>query len=356
MKVCYFSVRELAILFWLWLACVENKTYAVQDLSHSACRSLKFFPPRDGQYLEGHVFMNFTVDKYSTPCEQRCVMDRKCVSINIGQIVKDETICELSDSDHNQHSGDVKSRPKWTYRFTENPCNSAPCHNSGKCFVGYTEKKYACQCLPGFTGEHCEHCEKAGALNSSSILDNLDGKYLNKLNCFLAPVLQSPSRSRFMRCWRAKTDGWAASTFHSNCDGKGPTVTIIKVGSFIFGGYTDQSWSSSNGFALSKKSFIYSLHDSINGYAPVKREVKSRKQNKAIYRLSSYGPTFGDGYDIHISNNADSNRNSHTNCGKTYPLPPGYPLDPPSPCTFYAGGDSNKFTPTDIEVFYETIL
>ena len=45
-----------------------------------------------------------------------------------------------------------------------------------------------------------------------------------------------------MRCWRAKTDGWAASTFHSNCDGKGPTVTIIKVGSFIFGGYTDVSW------------------------------------------------------------------------------------------------------------------
>ena len=47
-----------------------------------------------------------------------------------------------------------------------------------------------------------------------------------------------------MRCWRAKTDGWAASTFHSKCDGKGPTVTIIKVGSYIFGGYTGVSWSS----------------------------------------------------------------------------------------------------------------
>ena len=45
-----------------------------------------------------------------------------------------------------------------------------------------------------------------------------------------------------MRCWHAKTDGWAASTFHSNCDGKGPTVTIIKVGSYIFGGYTDLTW------------------------------------------------------------------------------------------------------------------
>ena len=56
-----------------------------------------------------------------------------------------------------------------------------------------------------------------------------------------------------MRCWRAKTDGWAASTFHSNCDGKGPTVTIIQVGSYIFGGYTDLSWSSP-----SKYLFIFS--------------------------------------------------------------------------------------------------
>ena len=28
------------------------------------------------------------------------------------------------------------------------------------------------------------------------------------------------------------------------CDGKGPTVTIIQVDKYIFGGYTDASWSS----------------------------------------------------------------------------------------------------------------
>ncbi|XP_068673420.1 uncharacterized protein [Montipora foliosa] len=83
-----------------------------------------------------------------------------------------------------------------------------------------------------------------GVLCSSNILGHLDAKYLVKLNSFLGPVLQSSSRSRFVRCWRAKTDGWAASTFHRNCDGKGPTVTIIKVGSYIFGGYTGASWSS----------------------------------------------------------------------------------------------------------------
>ena len=90
-------------------------------------------------------------------------------------------------------------------------------------------------------------------LSSSSILGSLDIKYLCKLNSFLAPVLRSSSRSRFVRCWRAKTDGWAASTFHSNCDGKGPTVTIIQVGRYIFGGYTDVSWSSGEYHFIYKK-------------------------------------------------------------------------------------------------------
>ena len=55
-------------------------------------------------------------------------------------------------------------------------------------------------------------------------------------------MVNSSVRSRFVRCWHAKQDGWAASTFHGNCDDKGPTVTIIQVGSFIFGGYSDVSW------------------------------------------------------------------------------------------------------------------
>ncbi|XP_074627718.1 obscurin-like isoform X2 [Acropora palmata] len=192
------------------------------------------------------------------------------------------------------------------------------------------------------------------ALSSSSILGSLDIKYLVKLNSFLAPVLRSSSRSRFVRCWQAKTDGWAASTFHSNCDGKGPTVTIIQVGSYIFGGYTDVSWSSpsSCASASSSKSFIYSLYN-INGFSPVKLQIKSRWQRYAIYRCSRYGPIFGGGADIYISNNAASNRYSYTGCGNTYHLPPGYSSSYSS-CRFYAGGGSHTFTPTDVEVFYET--
>ncbi|XP_015765679.1 PREDICTED: MAM domain-containing glycosylphosphatidylinositol anchor protein 1-like isoform X3 [Acropora digitifera] len=190
------------------------------------------------------------------------------------------------------------------------------------------------------------------ALTSSSIIGSLDKEYLIKLNLFLAPVLRSSSRSRFVKCWRAKTDGWAASNFHSNCDGKGPTVTIIQVGSYIFGGYTDVSWSSSCASTSSSKSFIYSLYN-INGFSPVKLHIKSGRQRYAVYRCSRYGPTFGGGHDIYISNNAASYRDSYTGCGHTYPLPPGY-FSSGSSCRFYAGGGSYYFTPTDVEVFYET--
>ncbi|CAB3995011.1 basement membrane-specific heparan sulfate proteoglycan core -like [Paramuricea clavata] len=43
-------------------------------------------------------------------------------------------------------------------------------------------------------------------------------------------------------CWRATRDGWAAKTFHSNCDYKKRTVTLVKVGQYIFGGYATASW------------------------------------------------------------------------------------------------------------------
>ena len=42
--------------------------------------------------------------------------------------------------------------------------------------------------------------------------------------------------------YRASRDGWAAANFHSCCDNKGLTVTVVKSGNYIFGGYTEQHW------------------------------------------------------------------------------------------------------------------
>ena len=103
-------------------------------------------------------------------------------------------------------------------------------------------------------------------LNASSILGGLDSKYRDQLNSSLAPVLQNSSHSRFVKCWDAKTDGWAASTFHNNCDGMGPTVTIIQVGNYTFGGYTDVSWfkrikPGKHHLIYSRKSYTQSFND-----------------------------------------------------------------------------------------------
>ena len=47
--------------------------------------------------------------------------------------------------------------------------------------------------------------------------------------------------------YRASRNGWAASNFHSCCDNKGPTVTVVKSGNYIFGGYTEHQWEQCEG-------------------------------------------------------------------------------------------------------------
>ena len=59
------------------------------------------------------------------------------------------------------------------------------------------------------------------------------------------PVHHKRMRRRHLRLlYRASRDGFAAECFHSRCDNKGPTVTIVKSGEYIFGGFTEQSWTS----------------------------------------------------------------------------------------------------------------
>ena len=46
--------------------------------------------------------------------------------------------------------------------------------------------------------------------------------------------------------FRASRDGFATETFHSKCDNKGPTVTVVQSGANIFGGFTEIPWKSKN--------------------------------------------------------------------------------------------------------------
>lgn len=72
------------------------------------------------------------------------------------------------------------------------------------------------------------------AFHDSLILDCETKKYLH---VFLG------GQKVYNLLYRGARDGWGADTFHCLCDNAGPTVTVIRKGSSVFGGFTQQSWS-----------------------------------------------------------------------------------------------------------------
>ena len=76
-------------------------------------------------------------------------------------------------------------------------------------------------------------------LKNSVIVGN-NSEYLSNLTNWIKP---RRSENDWKLCWRKSRDGWGNNKFHSLCDEKGPTVTIVKVRKYIFGGYTSLSWS-----------------------------------------------------------------------------------------------------------------
>lgn len=219
--------------------------------------------------------------------------------------------------------------------------NAHNCSTNANCTN--TAGSYTCTCLTNYHGNGKKCVFKRG-LSQSDILRKYSSSYTDYLISFLNPVLQNSIRSRFRRCWHAPSQDWSPSTFHSLCDAKGPTVTIIRVNNFIFGGYTDKSWASSSGYISSTKAFVYSLKNPLAGYDNQKFAIRS--SSYAIYEAgSSYGPTFGNGHVIYTSGN-----NGYTECGYAYQLPPG---SSQGRCPFYTG--SSSFTISEIEVFYEEL-
>ena len=89
----------------------------------------------------------------------------------------------------------------------------------------------------------CYNLYKLGSFNFRCTVDYPSEILFGKLS-FITQLKQwlPPLHRGLMLCYRSSKDGWSSNTFHSGCDNKGPTVTIIRVHSYIFGGYADISW------------------------------------------------------------------------------------------------------------------
>ncbi|RMX48524.1 hypothetical protein pdam_00008499 [Pocillopora damicornis] len=148
----------------------------------------------------------------------------------------------------------------------------------------------------------------------------------------------------YVLLYRASRDGWSASNFHSCCDNKGPTVTVIKSRNYTFGGYTEQPWQSSNTglYKRAPGSFLFSLVNA-SGLPPTKLPLIDGMEGNAIYCYSSNGPVFGGGHDLNICNSPNSS-NCSVNLGNTYQSPVG------QNCFNFLTGSQN-FTVNEMEVF-----
>ncbi|XP_022808130.1 BTB/POZ domain-containing protein KCTD18-like [Stylophora pistillata] len=144
--------------------------------------------------------------------------------------------------------------------------------------------------------------------------------------------------------YRTSRDGWASFNFHSCCDNKGPTVTVIKSGDYIFGGYSEHPWKSygSGSFKRALTSFLFSLVNP-GGLPPTKISLIPGKELNSIYCHSNYGPTFGGNYDLYVAN-APNSCNCCTDLGDTYQCPAGQDTQ-----TFLTG--SMNFLVSEMEVF-----
>jgi len=88
-----------------------------------------------------------------------------------------------------------------------------------------------------------------------------------------------------------------------------PTLTIIKNNlGRVFGGYSDQTWSSVTNWKASEKAWLFSIDEK------QKFPIIGQKISSAIYTHSDYGLVFGVGHDICIAlpraNDSESSQHS----------------------------------------------
>jgi hypothetical protein len=145
----------------------------------------------------------------------------------------------------------------------------------------------------------------------------------------------------------ATRDGFTGLSFHSKCNGKANTVTIIKTdGDYVFGGYTAAEWKSLEVWSLDSTAFIFSLRR--NGISNVYKFMIEAAPY-AIFGNPLYGPAFGLGHDIVVRNRSDINVGSNTAFCGTYQCPSGYTYGDYTKS--FLAGNYNNWLSTEIEVY-----
>jgi len=144
-------------------------------------------------------------------------------------------------------------------------------------------------------------------LKSKDILLNEEEKNM-VCNWILKQMKSEDKKVEMTLLYRLTSDGDSGSTFHSKCNSKGYTLTLIRnTKGFRCGGFVTKDWTSSNSYVEDKNAFLFSLE--------YKEQYFTYDGKNAIYDHydynynNTYGPSFGSG-DLIISNNCTQNDSS----------------------------------------------
>ncbi|KAL3815635.1 hypothetical protein ACHAXA_006910 [Cyclostephanos tholiformis] len=112
---------------------------------------------------------------------------------------------------------------------------------------------------------------------------------------------EDDSEGGFFLLYRGSCDGLTNRAFHSKCDNKGCTLTIIETTcGMVIGGYSNTSWSCSGSSSrAANKAFLFVLSGS-DILSPCKMKLENENDLHATYHNLQYGPTFGGGHDMMV--------------------------------------------------------
>jgi hypothetical protein len=184
-------------------------------------------------------------------------------------------------------------------------------------------------CKPGFSGKRCAECLYNIFFVFSLFFLNpifyiykdiglkfvIDTVILNRAEMISLFSMTGLKKTNLL--YRASRDGFTAAAFHSKCDYKAKTITLIKTNNnYVIGGYTSQAWTSLGLFKADETAYIFSLRRNgvstlfSYGIRSTPANVTPAYSSRALYTLYGLlGPSFGNG-DILVENRSDVNASS----------------------------------------------
>ena len=146
-------------------------------------------------------------------------------------------------------------------------------------------------------------------MNSNILTMNEKESLLN----LLFKMLKSQQNKQNMKSidtkllFRASEHSFDKDKFRQKCSNQGPTITIIhNEYDHVFGGYATESWVDTDSWReiTDPTAFLFSVRPRVKQF-PFKEDMKDGQS--ALYVNRNYGPAFGKGSDIFISENCGVN-------------------------------------------------